>query len=94
MQIDGDPPIHLGRTPDNECDGQQLTCTQCEPFRSVQMIARENTTFEAVIGPAANPRGYTGITGVVIKGQNENWQGLNLFLGPLSLYYKLQNIIG
>ena len=68
MQIGGDPPIHLGRTPDNECDGQQLLCTQCEPFRSVQMIARENTTFEAVIGPAANPRGYTGITGVVIKG--------------------------
>ena len=31
------------------------------------MIARENTTFEAVIGPAANPRGYTGITGMIIK---------------------------
>ena len=28
------------------------------------MIARENTTFEAIIGPAANPRGYTGITGM------------------------------
>ena len=77
MQIGGDPPIHLGRTPDNECDGQQLVCDQCEPFRSVQMIARENTTFEAVIGPAANPRGYTGITGLMIKrGKNEKLAGI------------------
>ena len=64
MQIGGDPPIHLGRTPLNECDGVQLRCQQCDPFAPVQMIARENTTFEAIIGPAANPRGYTGITGL------------------------------
>ena len=61
--IGGDPPIHLRRTPANQCDNVQLRCNQCEPFKSVQMIARENTTFMAEIGPAANPRGYTAITG-------------------------------
>lgn len=47
----------------------QLTCAQCEPFPSRQFIAEEDTTFVAVIGPAANPRGYTAITGelVIIK---------------------------
>ena len=63
MQTGGDAPIHLGRTPNNECNGVQLTCRQCDPFPLKQMIARENTTFEAVIGPSGNPRGYTGITG-------------------------------
>ena len=62
--IGGDAPIRLGRTPANECEGVQLMCQQCEPFPTKQMISRESTTFVAVIGPSANPRGYTGITGM------------------------------
>ena len=41
------------------------------------MIARENTTFMAEIGPAANPRGYTAITGkirnIIMHGHNITW---------------------
>ena len=57
-------PLHLGRDPPlNECDGVSLTCQQCEPFPRRTFIAQEDATFVAVIGPSANPRGYTAITG-------------------------------
>ena len=59
-----DDPIHLGRAPLDECAGVQLMCQQCDPFPAQQIVAREDTTFTAVIGPSANPRGYTGITGI------------------------------
>lgn len=58
-----DAPIHLGREPMNECTGVQLMCQQCDPFPRNRFIAREDTTFTVVIGPSANPRGYTAITG-------------------------------
>ena len=57
-------PLHLGRDPPmNECSGVSLTCQQCEPFPKRTLIAQEDATFMAVIGPSANPRGYTAITG-------------------------------
>ena len=56
--------LHLGRDPPiNECTGVQLTCQQCEPFPTRTFVAQEDVTFVAVIGPSANPRGYTAITG-------------------------------
>ena len=56
--------LHLGRDPPlNECNGISLTCQQCEPFPKRTFITREDATFVAVIGPSANPRGYTAITG-------------------------------
>ena len=58
-----DAPIHLGRTPQDECAGVELQCAECDPFPSSTFEAPEDTTFVAVIGPAANPRGYTAITG-------------------------------
>ena len=58
-----DDPIHLGRAPLDECAGVQLMCQQCDPFPAQRIVVREDTTFTAVIGPSANPRGYTGITG-------------------------------
>ena len=59
-----DAPIHLGRDPAvNECSGVQLTCQQCDAFPSNRFIVKEDATFVAVIGPSANPRGYTAITG-------------------------------
>ena len=60
-----DSPIHLGRSPAvNECAGVQLTCIQCDPFPTQRYTARDqDTTFVVEIGPSANPRGYTGITG-------------------------------
>ena len=48
----------------NECAGVQLTCQQCDPFPTQRYMAREDTTFVVEIGPSANPRGYTGITGM------------------------------
>ena len=48
----------------DNCAGVQLTCQQCQAFPSSTFIAQEDTTFVAVIGPSANPRGYTGITGI------------------------------
>ena len=59
-----DDPIHLGRAPLDECAGVPLMCQQCDPFPAQQIVARVDTTFTAVIGPSANPRGYTGITGI------------------------------
>ena len=61
-----DAPIHLGRVPVDECAGVQLMCEECEPFPSRQTLALEDTTFDAFIGPAANPRGYTAITSMVV----------------------------
>ena len=58
-----DAPIHLGREPMNECEGVQLECRQCDAFPSNRFVARNDTTFDVVIGPSANPRGYTAITG-------------------------------
>ena len=58
-----DLPIHLGRDPMNECAGVQLRCKTCNEFERERYIARSNSTFVAVIGPAANPRGYTALAG-------------------------------
>ena len=58
-----DEPIFLGRAPMDECSGVELMCQQCEPFPIDRIIARQDTMFEVVIGPSANPRGYTAITG-------------------------------
>ena len=57
-----DAPIHLGRAPLDECAGVELTCQECDPFPASRFVATEDTTFVAVIGPAANPRGYTALT--------------------------------
>ena len=50
----------------DECSNANLMCQQCDPFPRRRFIARENTTFTAVIGPSANPRGYTAITGLIL----------------------------
>ena len=63
ISIANDDPIHLGRDPVNECTGVELMCQQCDPFLPDRIILREDATLKAVIGPSANPRGYTGITG-------------------------------
>ena len=55
---------YSGRDPAvNECSGVQLTCQQCDPFPRNTFTVKEAATFVAVIGPSANPRGYTAITG-------------------------------
>ena len=43
--------------------GVELMCQQCDPFTPDRIILREDATLVAVIGPSANPRGYTVITG-------------------------------
>ena len=58
-----DSPIHLGRTPQNQCSSAQLVCGGCQPFRNERIIARDDATFLAQIGPSGNERGYMGITG-------------------------------
>ena len=58
-----DSPLHLGRTPADNCANVQLSCQQCDAFPANRITALEDATFVAVIGPSANPRGYTGITG-------------------------------
>ena len=58
-----DEPIFLGRAPLDECTGVELMCQQCDAFPSERIVARQDATFEVVIGPSANPRGYTAITG-------------------------------
>ena len=81
----GDSPIHLGRSPAmNECAGVQLTCRQCDPFPTQRHMARdEDTTFVVEIGPSANPRGYTGITGTCTYRIAGNiWRELNLTVEP------------
>lgn len=62
MLLASDAPIHLGRASQDECTGVLLQCQKCERFPSATIEAREDATFVAVIGPAANPRGYTPIT--------------------------------
>jgi hypothetical protein len=47
----------------DECMGVELMCQQCDPFVPDRIVLREDATLVAVIGPSANPRGYTGITG-------------------------------
>ena len=61
-----DSPLHLGRTPVDNCANVQLSCQQCDAFPANRITALEDATFVAVIGPSANPRGYTGITGKLI----------------------------
>ena len=59
-----DDPIHLGREPQDQCVGVQFVCESCIPFENERIIAREDTTFQARIGPSGNERGYMGITGI------------------------------
>ena len=60
----GDPPIQLGRTPQDQCSGTQLVCRGCQPFVNERITARVNATFLAQIGPSGNERGYMSITGI------------------------------
>ena len=60
-----DDPIHLGRAAQDQCSGVELVCGGCMPFENERIIARENTTFQARIGPSGNERGYMGITGTI-----------------------------
>ena len=65
MFIVGDDPIHLGRDPNDQCNNTQPMCQpRCMPFQNELIIAREDTTFQARIGPSGNERGYMGITGI------------------------------
>jgi len=65
--IANDDPIHLGRDPNNQCIGVQFVCENCIPFENERIIAREDTTFQARIGPSGNERGYMAITGILIN---------------------------
>ncbi|KAL5467444.1 hypothetical protein EMCRGX_G031668 [Ephydatia muelleri] len=40
-----------------------LTCTACKPFGATKIVALENKTFVARIGPSGADRGYIAITG-------------------------------
>ena len=60
----GDPPIHLGRAPQDQCTGIQLACRACQPFVNERIVARNDATFLAQIGPSGNERGYMAITGL------------------------------
>ena len=53
-------------TTSGEWSGAEPTCTrqQCEAFMPDRIFLREDAIFTAEIGPSANPRGYTGITGL------------------------------
>ena len=59
----GDAPLHLGRTPQDTCGTTSLSCTTCPPYQGQRIIARDNATFRAVIGPSGSNRGYTSIAG-------------------------------
>ncbi|XP_064398268.1 protein Skeletor, isoforms B/C-like isoform X4 [Halichondria panicea] len=59
-----DSPLHLGRTPLDSCGTTPISCTTCSPYVGQRIIARDNTTFRAVIGPSGNNRGYTSIAGL------------------------------
>ena len=65
ISIATDDPIHLGREPQDQCVGVQFVCESCIPFENERIIAREDTTFQARIGPSGNERGYMGITGTI-----------------------------
>ena len=58
-----DDPIHLRREPQDQCVGIKFICDSCIPFENRNITAREDTTFQARIGPSGNERGYVGITG-------------------------------
>ena len=58
----GSSPIHLGRTPDDECT-TPITCTSCPPFEATSMELQENATLRVSIGPSGQERGYMAITG-------------------------------
>ena len=60
-----DPPLHLGRTPLDSCGTTPLSCATCPPYVGQRIIARDNTTFRAVIGPSGSNRGYTSIAGEI-----------------------------
>ena len=60
-----DDPIYFGRAAQDQCSGVELVCGGCMPFENESIIARENTTFQARIGPSGNERGYMGITGTI-----------------------------
>ena len=56
-----DDPIHLGRTPELDCNGG-LVCPDCPPFKETVFDASgRNETFVAKIGPPGNERGYQAI---------------------------------
>ncbi|XP_064399010.1 mucin-2-like isoform X2 [Halichondria panicea] len=60
-----DPPIHFGRTPQNQCR-REVQCQQCsESFEAAVFEALENTTFSVTIGPSGADRGYEAIAGQV-----------------------------
>ena len=68
-----DDPIHFGREPQNQCVGVPFVCESCIPFENEIITAREDTTFQARIGPSGNERGYMGITGILnidVNGKN------------------------
>lgn len=61
-----EPPIHFGRTPDNQCQEEVgvLNCASCDPFEEQTLDLRGgNATIVANIGPTGNERGYTAIAG-------------------------------
>ncbi len=58
-----DPPVHFGRTPADECSSEPLNCNECNAFSSKSIVALDDETFVAQIGPPAGDRGYMGITG-------------------------------
>ena len=65
---DNDPPVHFGRSPVNNCP-QAVRCRKsCDPFTAKRIVALQDETFVARIGPSGGERGYSGITGTVIHG--------------------------
>ena len=58
----GDPPLNFGREPSRRCSG--LQCTSCtSAFKNQRLVAADDATFVARIGPSGAQRGYMGITG-------------------------------
>ena len=63
-------PIHLGRTPVDECINVDLVCDTCDPFVNNNITVTDNATFSITIGPSGNERGYMGITGIIVQALN------------------------
>lgn len=59
----GDPPIHLGREPLDECQNTPITCESCPPFAPMIPQPRDGLVYEARIGPSGSDRGYMALTG-------------------------------
>ena len=58
-----DDPIHLGRSPTNQCAGG-LICPDCPGFdETVFNVTGTNATFVGNIGPPGGRRGYQVIVG-------------------------------